>query len=61
MCVFSEEYFDAYGAQRWWGENHDKIMELYTIHQENQPPTPTQSNEEVINLDFSYRLFNVLQ
>ncbi|XP_020266935.1 protein Brevis radix-like 2, partial [Asparagus officinalis] len=44
---FSEEYFDAYGAQRWWGENHDKIMELYTIHQENQPQVPTQSNEEV--------------
>ncbi|KAK1326634.1 Protein Brevis radix-like 1 [Acorus calamus] len=28
---FSKEMFNKWQAQRWWGENYDRIMELYNV------------------------------
>nr|CAD1818504.1 unnamed protein product [Ananas comosus var. bracteatus] len=40
---FREELFDAFEAQKWWSENYEKIMELYSIPQSQSPKTPPQS------------------
>lgn len=29
---FSREMFNKRQAQQWWGENYDKVMELYNVH-----------------------------
>ncbi|KAG8051234.1 hypothetical protein GUJ93_ZPchr0009g1494 [Zizania palustris] len=57
---FREELFDAWAAQSWWADNHDRIVELYSVVQPNSedddsneeteaamlPATPCQSEEE---------------
>ncbi|KAH9607415.1 hypothetical protein KSS87_007505 [Heliosperma pusillum] len=47
---FSRELFDKWQAQRWWGENYDKIMELYNVqkfsHQTVPVSTPPVSEDE---------------
>lgn len=42
---FSREMFNKWEAQRWWGENYDRIMELYNVQRFNQqdPNTPLRS------------------
>nr|GMD76071.1 protein BREVIS RADIX-like [Ipomoea batatas] len=43
---FSRDMYDKWEAQRWWGENYDRIMELYNVQKFNQqeaPSTPSQS------------------
>ncbi|XP_042469593.1 protein Brevis radix-like 1 isoform X1 [Zingiber officinale] len=32
---FSREMFNKWQAQRWWGENYDRIMELYNVQRFN--------------------------
>ncbi|CAH8359868.1 unnamed protein product [Eruca vesicaria subsp. sativa] len=46
---FSREMFDKWEAQKWWGENFEKVMELYNVQQLNQqsvpvPTPPSRSN-----------------
>ncbi|CAA0812054.1 Protein Brevis radix-like 1 [Striga hermonthica] len=44
---FSREMFNKWEAQRWWGENYDRIMELYNVQRFNQqaPNTPGRSDD----------------
>ncbi|GER56241.1 protein BREVIS RADIX [Striga asiatica] len=44
---FSREMFNKWEAQRWWGENYDRIMELYNVQRFNQqaPNTPGISED----------------
>ncbi|CAL5429347.1 unnamed protein product [Camellia sinensis] len=45
---FSREMFNKWQAQRWWGENYDRIMELYNVQRFNQQAlqTPLRSEDE---------------
>ncbi|WZZ59078.1 hypothetical protein YC2023_059185 [Brassica napus] len=47
----SREMFDKWEAQEWWGENFEKVMELYNVQQLNQqsvpvPTAPPRSKDE---------------
>ncbi|GAB2269149.1 Protein Brevis radix-like 2 [Dionaea muscipula] len=42
---FSRELFNKWQAQRWWTENHDKVMELYNVQTSLPPPTPPRPDE----------------
>ncbi|WOL16642.1 protein BREVIS RADIX-like [Canna indica] len=44
---FSREIFNKWQAQRWWGENYDRIMELYNVRRFSRQafPTPPRSND----------------
>ncbi|XP_054808879.1 protein BREVIS RADIX-like isoform X2 [Prosopis cineraria] len=51
---FSREMFDKWQAQRWWGENYDRIMELYNVQRFNrQINTPTRSEDEQRDSSYS--------
>ncbi|CAI9772284.1 unnamed protein product [Fraxinus pennsylvanica] len=43
---FSREMFDKWEAQRWWGENYDRIMELYNVQKFNQQAFNTPGRSE---------------
>ncbi|XP_051137101.1 protein Brevis radix-like 1 [Andrographis paniculata] len=43
---FSREIFDKWQAQRWWGENFDRIMELYNVQKFNQQVANTPGRSE---------------
>ncbi|KAG8475999.1 hypothetical protein CXB51_032848 [Gossypium anomalum] len=45
---FSREMFNKWQAQRWWGENYDRIMELYNVQRFNRQAlhTPPRSEDE---------------
>ncbi|KAG8375172.1 hypothetical protein BUALT_Bualt10G0072700 [Buddleja alternifolia] len=43
---FSREMFDKWQAQRWWGENYDRIMELYNVQRFNQQAFNTPGRSE---------------
>ncbi|KAK6129916.1 hypothetical protein DH2020_036310 [Rehmannia glutinosa] len=43
---FSREMFDKWQAQRWWGENFDRIMELYNVQKFNQQAMNTPGRSE---------------
>ncbi|KAL3500082.1 hypothetical protein ACH5RR_039175 [Cinchona calisaya] len=43
---FSREMFNKWQAQRWWGENYDRIMELYNVQKFNQQALNTPSRSE---------------
>ncbi|KAG2238264.1 hypothetical protein Bca52824_092476 [Brassica carinata] len=50
LC-FCREMFDKWEAQKWWGENFEKVMELYNVQQLNQqsvpvPTAPPRSKDE---------------
>ncbi|KAJ6836650.1 protein Brevis radix-like 4 [Iris pallida] len=44
---FSREMFNKWQAQRWWGENFDRIMELYNVQRFSRQalPTPPRSDD----------------
>ncbi|KAK9716109.1 hypothetical protein RND81_06G211800 [Saponaria officinalis] len=44
---FSRDMFNKWQAQRWWGENYDRIMELYNVQRFNRQAlqTPARSDE----------------
>ncbi|KAA8521258.1 hypothetical protein F0562_011905 [Nyssa sinensis] len=45
---FNREMFNKWQAQRWWGENYDRIMELYNVQRFNRQAlhTPPRSEDE---------------
>ncbi|CAA7406497.1 unnamed protein product [Spirodela intermedia] len=45
---FSREMFNKWQAQRWWGDNYDRIMELYNVQRFSRQglPTPPRSEDE---------------
>ncbi|KAL0753738.1 hypothetical protein Bca101_091406 [Brassica carinata] len=45
---FSRETFDKWQAQRWWGENYEKIVELYNVQRFNRQAlqTPARSDDQ---------------
>ncbi|XP_018488855.1 protein BREVIS RADIX isoform X3 [Raphanus sativus] len=43
---FSREIFDKWQAQRWWGENYDKIVELYNVQRFNRQALQTPARSE---------------
>ncbi|GAB2222227.1 hypothetical protein Droror1_Dr00013432 [Drosera rotundifolia] len=43
---FSRELFNKWQAQRWWTENHDKVMELYNVQRSSALPTPERPENE---------------
>ncbi|KAL4592922.1 hypothetical protein LXL04_005929 [Taraxacum kok-saghyz] len=43
---FNREMFDKWQAQRWWGENYDRIMELYNVQRFNCQALDTPSRSE---------------
>ncbi|XP_011075025.1 protein Brevis radix-like 1 [Sesamum indicum] len=43
---FSREMFDKWEAQRWWGENFDRIMELYNVQKFSQQVMDTPGRSE---------------
>ncbi|KAH0647261.1 hypothetical protein KY290_033252 [Solanum tuberosum] len=44
---FSRDMFDKWQAQRWWGENFDRIMELYNVQKFNQQAMDTPGRSEL--------------
>ena len=44
--------FNKWQAQRWWGENYDRIMELYNVQRFNRQAldTPSRADGEVNQL-----------
>ncbi|KAJ1440976.1 Brevis radix [Sesbania bispinosa] len=43
---FNREMFDRQQAQAWWGDNCDRIMELYNVHSFNQNAISTSQRFE---------------
>ncbi|KAG2680472.1 hypothetical protein I3843_11G101700 [Carya illinoinensis] len=52
---FSREMFNKWQAQRWWGENYDRIMELYNVQRFNRQAlhTPPRSEDEQRDSSFT--------
>lgn len=48
---FSRELFNKWQAQRWWGENFDRIMELYNVQRFSRQAlaTPTRSEDDEVD------------
>ncbi|CAK7355998.1 unnamed protein product [Dovyalis caffra] len=51
---FSREMFNKWQAQRWWGENYDRIMELYNVQRFNRQALHTPPRSEDERRDSSY-------
>ncbi|XP_076915608.1 protein BREVIS RADIX-like [Bidens hawaiensis] len=43
---FNREMFNKWQAQRWWGENYDRIMELYNVQRFNCQALNTPAHSE---------------
>ncbi|KAK2407777.1 hypothetical protein P8452_69752 [Trifolium repens] len=43
---FSREMFNKWQAQKWWGENYDRIMELYNVQRFNRQALNTPPRSE---------------
>ncbi|GAB2293297.1 Protein Brevis radix-like 2 [Dionaea muscipula] len=43
---FSRELFSKWQAQKWWTENHDRVMELYNVQSSVPPQTPSRTEDE---------------
>ncbi|KAL5210013.1 hypothetical protein ABZP36_005636 [Zizania latifolia] len=46
---FSREMYDKWQAQKWWGENNERIMELYNVRRFSRqvlPPPPRSDDGE---------------
>ncbi|OEL25719.1 Protein Brevis radix-like 2 [Dichanthelium oligosanthes] len=54
---FSREMFNKWEAQRWWGENYDRVVELYnvqTFSRQQGISTPTSSVDDAMQRDSSF-------
>ncbi|WVZ74048.1 hypothetical protein U9M48_022277 [Paspalum notatum var. saurae] len=54
---FSREMFNKWEAQRWWGENYDRVVELYnvqTFSRQQGISTPTSSIDDATQRDSSF-------
>lgn len=52
--------FNKWQAQRWWGENYDRIMELYNVQRFSRQalPTPPRSDDgDVRSFPFIHYIF----
>ena len=48
--------FDKWQAQRWWGENYDRIVELYNVQRFNRQALQTPGgSEDQVKSSISYR------
>lgn len=49
-CLRSREIFNKWEAQRWWGENYDRLVELYNVQtfsgRQQGASTPTSSVDD---------------
>ncbi|XAR69180.1 hypothetical protein NMG60_11000670 [Bertholletia excelsa] len=54
---FSRDMFNKWQAQRWWGENYDRIMELYNVQRFNRQGLHTPARSEDEQRDSSYSRF----
>uniref|UniRef100_A0A453PCC8 BRX domain-containing protein n=1 Tax=Aegilops tauschii subsp. strangulata TaxID=200361 RepID=A0A453PCC8_AEGTS len=50
---FSREMFNKWEAQRWWGENYDRVVELYNVQTFRQQglSTPSSSIDDAMQAD----------
>ncbi|XP_044501933.1 protein BREVIS RADIX-like [Mangifera indica] len=51
---FSREMFNKWQAQRWWGENFDRIMELYNVQRFNRQALHSPPREDEGQRDSNY-------
>ncbi|TVU15871.1 hypothetical protein EJB05_39413 [Eragrostis curvula] len=55
---FSREMFNKWEAQRWWGENYDRIVELYNVltfsGRQQGASTPASSVDDSVMRDSSF-------
>ncbi|XP_052151032.1 putative protein Brevis radix-like 3 [Oryza glaberrima] len=55
---FSREIFNKWEAQRWWGENYDRIVELYNVQtfsgRQQGVSTPTSSVDDSVLRESSF-------
>uniref|UniRef100_A0A0D9W8Z4 BRX domain-containing protein n=1 Tax=Leersia perrieri TaxID=77586 RepID=A0A0D9W8Z4_9ORYZ len=55
---FSREIFNKWEAQRWWGENYDRIVELYNVQtfsgRQQGVSTPTSSVDDSLLRESSF-------
>ncbi|KAL5666212.1 hypothetical protein ACJX0J_026320, partial [Zea mays] len=54
---FSRDMFNKWEAQRWWGENYDRVVELYnvqTFSRQQGVSTPTSSIDDATQRDSSF-------
>ncbi|OQU85558.1 hypothetical protein SORBI_3004G270100 [Sorghum bicolor] len=54
---FSRDIFNKWEAQRWWGENYDRVVELYnvqTFSRQQGISTPTSSIDDATQRDSSF-------
>ncbi|XP_074566870.1 protein Brevis radix-like 1 [Curcuma longa] len=58
---FSREMFNKWHAQRWWGENYDRIMELYNVQRFNRQALspPPRSDDGVERESFYSRVGSI--
>ncbi|KAG8059744.1 hypothetical protein GUJ93_ZPchr0002g26302 [Zizania palustris] len=55
---FSREMFNKWEAQRWWGENYDRVVELYNVQMFSRQQglsTPTSSVDDAMQESFYSR------
>lgn len=52
MCLCSREMFNKCEAQRWWGENYDRVVELYNVQTFRQQglSTPSSSADDAMQV-----------
>jgi len=45
--AYSREMYDKWQAQKWWGDNNERIMELYNVRRFSRQvlPTPPRSDD----------------
>ncbi|KAK3155009.1 hypothetical protein QOZ80_2BG0197700 [Eleusine coracana subsp. coracana] len=56
---FSREIFNKWEAQRWWGENYDRVVELYNVQTFSRGQgfsTPSSSVDDATQRDSLYSL-----
>lgn len=53
---FSREMFNKWEAQRWWGENYDRVVELYNVQTFRQQglSTPSSSVDDAMQSESFY-------
>ncbi|XAR70722.1 hypothetical protein NMG60_11027684 [Bertholletia excelsa] len=51
---FNREMFNKWQAQRWWGENYDRIMELYNVQRFNRQGLHTPPRDDEPHRDSTY-------
>lgn len=53
--------FNKGQAQKWWAENHDKVLELYNVRSSNHPPPTLPGSEEEVSIYIYIYITNIIQ